>query len=213
MKKSSYNHVGFIRRRQLENIARYLGLVVLSGKSNADLVSFILRYRPAIGDLKDKSQKRNVDIIVEWFHFHENQAIKPIEYRKTKKRYTHPVNRSSPSDKAKAAFYKSWDWRTLRMEVLKEYGARCECCGSTPRHTDTNGDPVKICVDHIKPISRHWNLRLDKSNLQVLCDECNQGKGAWDQSDWREIADNNSIDCDDDDGIPRAIRDQLRYSI
>lgn len=82
-------------------------------------------------------------------------------------------------------FYKSWDWRTVRMAVLKERGRRCECCGATPADKDMAGNPVKICVDHIKPLSRYWHLRLDKTNLQILCDECNQGKGAWDETDWR----------------------------
>lgn len=86
----------------------------------------------------------------------------------------------------KKEFYRSWEWRTLRMEVLKERGRRCECCGSSPTDVDMAGKPVKICVDHIKSLSKHWHLRLEKTNLQILCDECNQGKGAWDETDWRE---------------------------
>lgn len=93
--------------------------------------------------------------------------------------------RSAPSDDMKQAFYRSWDWRTLRMEVLKTFGHRCQACGSTPKDTAMDGSPVKIVVDHIKPLSQFWNLRLDRSNLQVLCDECNMGKGAWDQTDYR----------------------------
>lgn len=85
----------------------------------------------------------------------------------------------------RADFYQSWDWRTLRMKILKERGRRCECCGASPSHYDARGYPIRICVDHIKPLATHWHLRLDGSNLQVLCDECNQGKGAWDETDWR----------------------------
>jgi hypothetical protein len=87
--------------------------------------------------------------------------------------------------KMKDDFYKSWAWRTLRMEVLIEQGRRCQCCGSTPLMQDSSGQPVRITVDHIQPISIRWELRLQKKNLQVLCDECNQGKGNWDQSDFR----------------------------
>jgi 5-methylcytosine-specific restriction endonuclease McrA len=83
-------------------------------------------------------------------------------------------------------FYKSWEWRTLRMEVLKHSGPVCSCCGAERGDINAAGEKVKICVDHIKPISKFWHLRLDRSNLQVLCDECNQGKGAWDETDWRE---------------------------
>lgn len=83
-------------------------------------------------------------------------------------------------------FYKSWEWRTLRMEVLKQNGPVCVCCGAERGDINAAGEKVKICVDHIKPISKFWHLRLDRSNLQVLCDECNQGKGAWDETDWRD---------------------------
>ncbi|NTA27437.1 HNH endonuclease [Allorhizobium ampelinum] len=86
----------------------------------------------------------------------------------------------------KIDFYKSWEWRTLRMEVLKQYGRSCQCCGAEPGMKTVTGEPVRICVDHIKPLSKFWELRLDRKNLQVLCAECNQGKGAWDQTDFRK---------------------------
>lgn len=108
------------------------------------------------------------------------------------------------SEARRGQFYKSWDWRTLRMEVIKERGRRCECCGATPADMDMSGKPVKICVDHIKPLARYWHLRLDKANLQILCDECNQGKGAWDETDWRAA---------NDDEVPDALKEQLRYSV
>lgn len=76
-------------------------------------------------------------------------------------------------------FLTSFEWRRLRMEVIKERGARCECCGSTPK------DGVRINVDHVKPRKRYPELALEKSNLQVLCEVCNHGKGNWDETDWR----------------------------
>lgn len=81
----------------------------------------------------------------------------------------------------KDAFYASWEWRTVRMVVLKKYGHRCQSCGAKP----LAGNEVRLTVDHIKPLSKHWELRLDPDNLQVLCDECNMGKGAWDETDYR----------------------------
>jgi len=77
-------------------------------------------------------------------------------------------------------FLRSYKWRVLRMKVLEARGARCECCGATP------ADGVKMNVDHIKPRLRHPELALEFSNLQVLCDACNHGKGNWSQRDWRE---------------------------
>lgn len=95
------------------------------------------------------------------------------------------VPSSAPTKEEKVEFYQSWEWRTLRVKVLQQYGARCMCCGTTPAHETVGGEPVVIVVDHIKPLSKHWELRLDRNNLQVLCQECNQGKGAWDETDFR----------------------------
>ena len=121
-----------------------------------------------------------------------------------RKRPRHP---SAPTVAAKEAFYKSWEWRTVRMEVLKQQGAACKCCGARPGDRTVAGGIVRVVVDHIKPLSKFWSLRLDRANLQVLCDECNQGKGAWDQTDWREPAN------DDTSLVDPAILEQLRYVI
>lgn len=96
-----------------------------------------------------------------------------------------PVKKLKPTARRKSysqtdAFLLGWEWRTLRMKVLKHFGARCQCCGATAR------GGVRIHVDHIKPRSTHPELALVETNLQVLCEECNQGKGAWDDTDWRE---------------------------
>lgn len=76
-------------------------------------------------------------------------------------------------------FYYNGRWRVLRYEILEQYGARCMCCGRSEK------DGVIIEVDHIKPRARYKHLQYQKSNLQVLCRDCNKGKGAWDETDWR----------------------------
>lgn len=78
------------------------------------------------------------------------------------------------------AFYLARRWRTLRYEALKIHGAACQCCGGTAKST---GRPMH--VDHIKPRSKFPELELTLSNLQVLCEDCNMGKGGHDQTDWR----------------------------
>lgn len=90
-------------------------------------------------------------------------------------------NRKSPSTIApeEAGFLTSWEWTTLRFKVLKKYGRRCMCCGATPEQG------AIIHVDHVKPRSKYPELSLDAGNLQVLCLECNKGKGAWDETDFR----------------------------
>ena len=76
-------------------------------------------------------------------------------------------------------FLRSFQWRKVRMEALVKYGNRCQCCGSTPK------DGIRINVDHILPRKTHPELALELSNLQILCEVCNQGKGNTDTTDWR----------------------------
>ena len=35
------------------------------------------------------------------------------------------------------------------------------------------------------PRKTHPHLALSLDNLQVLCEDCNCGKGSWDSTDWR----------------------------
>ena len=78
------------------------------------------------------------------------------------------------------AFLSTFEWRALRMMALKKYGAACQCCGASPK------TGAVMHVDHIKPRKVYPNLALDIDNLQVLCEECNHGKGNWDMTDWRD---------------------------
>lgn len=73
-------------------------------------------------------------------------------------------------------FYKSPEWRRLRYAVLAFYGRACMACGSTKGAAH---------VDHIQPRLLRPDLSLAFSNLQVLCEACNQGKGYRDSKDWR----------------------------
>jgi hypothetical protein len=90
---------------------------------------------------------------------------------------------AKPSGAAKErtikAFYDSWEWKRLSYDVKLERGRKCECCGAS-------APAVRIHTDHVKPIRHHWELRLDRANLQVLCEDCNMGKGSRDETDFRE---------------------------
>jgi hypothetical protein len=118
------------------------------------------------------------------------------------------ANKTPVSASKKVDFYSSWEWRTLRLEAIKKHGRACQCCGATPGMADAAGNPVRICVDHIKPLSKYWALRLEPSNLQILCDECNMGKGNWDETDFRAPAAPDEWVIEDD-GISPFILDQL----
>lgn len=79
--------------------------------------------------------------------------------------------------KAKSGFYKSHDWLQLRYWALATY-KKCGACGVGPKE-------AQLHVDHIKPRSKYPELSLSMENVQVLCARCNEGKGSWDETDWR----------------------------
>lgn len=73
-------------------------------------------------------------------------------------------------------FYLSEDWKNCRKEFylnLKEH--KCANCGWTrDSHYNKKG---YFCVDHVLPVRIFWEKRLLQSNLQLLCNICNQEKG------------------------------------
>jgi 5-methylcytosine-specific restriction endonuclease McrA len=75
-------------------------------------------------------------------------------------------------------FLKSEDWKRLRYRALRRYGGRCMACGRS-------GKTATLNVDHVKPRRFYPELALDIGNLQVLCADCNRGKGNKDATDWR----------------------------
>lgn len=74
-------------------------------------------------------------------------------------------------------------WLSLRYKVLSKNDGRCELCGRS-KH-----DGVKLTVDHKKSRRNFPLLALDEDNLQVLCSDCNVGKGSFYNDDWTEIMD------------------------
>lgn len=102
-------------------------------------------------------------------------AAEPVKALERKLKLT-PELRAAQKD----SFLFSYEWRRVRMLALKKYGPKCQCCGATPQ---TGG---VMNVDHIKPRKLFPHLALDVDNLQILCHECNHGKGNWDQTDWRQ---------------------------
>ncbi len=68
------------------------------------------------------------------------------------------------------SFYLSGAWKSLRVRALRNGGHFCRYCGRKP-------PAVILHVDHIKPRSKFPELELVLENLQVLCADCNEGKG------------------------------------
>lgn len=102
--------------------------------------------------------------------------LKQLGFENPKK----PKARKKKNDVNSDEFLASYEWRKLRMKVLEKFGARCQCCGRS------RADGISIHVDHIKPRRKYPELALEFDNLQVLCNECNHGKGNWSETDWRD---------------------------
>lgn len=99
---------------------------------------------------------------------------KPKKIKAVKTKLSHGYSRQKAQQ-----LYLSEEWRALRYEVLREQGGVCQLCGRGRK------DGVILHVDHIIPLSKDWSRRLDKNNLQVLCEDCNLGKSNTDEIDWR----------------------------
>ena len=89
------------------------------------------------------------------------------------------------SPAARKAFRASLQWRKMRYDVLADNAERngglvtCELCLSSMG---------SMHVDHIEALSKNFDRRLDKSNLQVLCKDCNIGKLDGPAADFRTPA-------------------------
>ncbi len=68
-------------------------------------------------------------------------------------------------------FYQTREWLEFRIQVLARFESRCFACGVTP------SDGAVIHVDHIKPRYLYPELAFRMSNMQLLCRDCNFGKG------------------------------------
>ncbi len=82
-------------------------------------------------------------------------------------------------DIAFKSFYDRPEWKELRYRVLRKYGFACQACGQ-------KGTPTRpVHVDHVKPKAIYPELALTPENLQVLCADCNLGKSAHFEDDFR----------------------------
>lgn len=153
-----------------------------TGRLGESLVAAVAdEIRKQIGAPKTNMRARNFverhgDIVMSTAH--QQHATAPIAAKPN-------LRRSKPQTVASAAvssdeFLRTFEWRRVRMLALKKYGPRCQCCGATP------DSGAVMNVDHIKPRNLFPELALDVNNLQILCAECNHGKGNWDMTDWRK---------------------------
>ncbi|WP_188260858.1 HNH endonuclease [Azospirillum tabaci] len=75
------------------------------------------------------------------------------------------------------------EWQKLRDAVVIERGCRCERCGTLVvlRKSEATATTPFAEVDHIESVQDRPDLRLERSNLRVLCRPCHSGRTARDQ--------------------------------
>lgn len=114
-------------------------------------VVIYVNYSSKKGRVKDKRYKA-----YEKEEF-SNKMQEYLKLKETKKLYeiSSRVERSKMSE-------------SMRYDVLKRDGFRCQICGATSK------DGVNLQVDHIIPVSKGGKTEM--SNLQTLCSRCNIGK-------------------------------------
>ena len=183
-----------MKKQPMRFVRRYA--VALSSKlTRGKVVSFqssnrdIAKHLHDIGIIKDTPTRKNCGQLLCNVHAAAGMPRMSLEQAKeviktnTSRKKKRPEQSKKPKKEKLFVqtdeFLSSWEWTTLRMKVLLKHGRRCMCCGADP------SDGAKICVDHIKPRSTHPELALIEENLQVLCYECNKGKGAWNMTDFR----------------------------
>lgn len=62
-----------------------------------------------------------------------------------------------------------------KYDLLYLFNYRCLSCGSNE----------KLELDHIKPVSNYPELMFERTNMQILCRECNTRKSNVDYTDFR----------------------------
>lgn len=113
------------------------------------------------------------------------KKAKPQKKKRVEKLWRDPVKKTDRPEYRPGMgkeFYDTRAWINLRYKVLHVRGTKCECCGAM------RSDGIRIHVDHVRPRHRFPQLELVESNLQVLCEPCNIGKGARYETDWRSDA-------------------------
>ena len=125
--------------------------------------------------IKQKQTKQSIKHLKQKINVSVNVDIKPVGYNQKSKK-SEEINTDN--------FYDTWAWKDIRYQALHKCGRRCMSCGASP----LKDNKVVLHVDHIKPFRKYPELALDINNLQVLCEDCNMGKGYWDETDFRPLA-------------------------
>lgn len=164
--------------RILMLVADDLGLTRCQTKANR-LAQLVCEQQGwAYTGYKEILQRRGAELVGSGAVVTRKKKIAPIAGQSTRNSFAklgppHPNYVKDPD------FYKSREWREIRLYVL-DLQRVCQACGAS-------SSDCRLHVDHIIPRYKAPHLSLTISNLQCLCEDCNYGKGAWSEADFRHF--------------------------
>ena len=157
------------------------------------------RMKEALKRSRKEKEKKKKEILKQ----KEEQKIKARKERQKQYEKYHEIGTlrcsAYPTDipyKEREAFYKTEQWIILRNNFMNDNNTvmKCACCGAIPdsdykkveidmNRPQSEKDMLyhefqanRLVVDHKLPIKHFWHLRLEPSNLQMLCGLCNKEK-------------------------------------
>jgi 5-methylcytosine-specific restriction endonuclease McrA len=77
--------------------------------------------------------------------------------------------------------YKSDAWKNATANQRREFISKVQADKRMEKERLVEEDRKKKRAEKMFP-----SLALEIKNLQILCHECNHGKGNWNQTDWRK---------------------------
>ena len=157
------------------------------------------RMKEALKRSRKEKEKKKKEILKQ----KEEQKIKARKERQKQYEKYHEIGTlrcsAYPTDipyKERKAFYKTEQWIIMRNNFMNDNNTvmKCACCGAIPdsdykkveidmNRPQSEKDMLyhefqanRLVVDHKLPIKHFWHLRLEPSNLQMLCGLCNKEK-------------------------------------
>ena len=157
------------------------------------------RMKEALKRSRKEKEKKKKEILKQ----KEEQKIKARKERQKQYEKYHEIGTlrcsAYPTDipyKERKAFYKTEQWIIIRNNFMNDKNTvmMCACCGAVPdpdykkieidlNRPQSEKDMLyhefqanRLVVDHKLPIKHFWHLRLEYSNLQILCGLCNKEK-------------------------------------
>ena len=131
------------------------------------------------------------DLPIERFHVNKKtnhpssycKECKESHRRARRKHHRENKTETYVAMRAREGRAKKLNYANLRLEILKEYGGKCNCCGETIveflsiDHVAGDGAAHRKKIGIGEICSWLKNNGFPKDNFQILCYNCNRGKG------------------------------------